>query len=64
MSAKAAPRPEASTAPTKAAPSILSALPRETVPLANPLVNSSKELSLAVVAQSLLLQCHLYETTH
>jgi hypothetical protein len=41
--AQAAPGMEAKAPPTKAAPSIRSALPRERVPLASPLARSSKE---------------------
>ena len=44
--AEAMPGMEASVPPTRAAPINLSALPRETVPLAIPLARASKELSL------------------
>src|SRR5918994_7411469 len=47
-SAAASPMPsDASVPPTRAAPISLSALPREMLPLASPLVSSSKECSLA-----------------
>jgi hypothetical protein len=48
LSAAASPMPsDASVPPTRAAPINLSALPRESVPLASPLASSSKERSLA-----------------
>jgi len=49
-SAKAVPGTEANAPPTRAAPISLSALPLERVPLANPLVSSSKALSVVCVA--------------